>query len=206
VERGAAWFRKFGTEKSPGTKIFCVSGAVRRPGNYELPLGIKLSDLLFEHAGGMNEGRKLKAVIPGGVSSQVLTADEAEISMDFESVAKAGSMLGSASVIVMDNRASMPHVLKIISDFFAHESCGQCSQCREGTKWIADIMARILKGKGKIKDLDVLLDIASNMKAKTICVFSDAAAAPVESFITKFRDEFENYIKSGRSSESIFID
>ena len=205
IENGASWFRKFGTEKSPGTKIFCVSGRIKEPGNYELPLGTNLKDLIFEHAGGMIDNSRLKAVIPGGVSSQVLTADEADLSLDFESLVKAGSMLGSASVIVMDEKVSMPHALAVIADFFAHESCGQCSQCREGTKWMADIIRRIINGMGKIKDLDLLLDIASNIKAKTICVFSDAAAAPVESFIGKFRGEFEDYIKSGTPSEGILI-
>ena len=203
IENGAAWYRKIGTEKSTGSKIFCLSGHVSRPGNYELPLGVNLNELINKHGQGVLNGAKLKAVIPGGVSSQILSASECDIAMDFESLAKAGSMLGSASVIVMDDRTSMPHALKVISDFFAHESCGQCSQCREGTKWIADIVTRIVDGGGKPGDLDLLLDISSNMKAKTVCVFSDAAAAPVESFIGKFRQEFEDYIKSGRKEGSI---
>jgi NADH-quinone oxidoreductase subunit F len=203
IEHGASWYRKFGTEKSPGTKIFCLSGHINKPGNYELPLGVNLLELIEKHGGGVLGGRKLKAVIPGGVSSQILKADECDIPMDFESLAKAGSMLGSASVIVMDERTSMPHALEVICSFFAHESCGQCSQCREGTKWMADIVKRIINGSGKTKDLDLLLDIAGGMKAKTICVFSDAAAAPVESFITKFRDEFEGYIKEPRIKEGL---
>lgn len=206
MEKGAAWFKKIGTEKSSGTKIFCVSGHVNKPGNYELPLGTNLLELIEKHAGGIKGGKKLKAIIPGGVSAPVLSADECDIPLDFESVAQAGSMLGSAAVIVMDDSTSMPHALKVITDFFAHESCGQCSQCREGTGWITTIMGRILDGKGKIEDLDILVDLAQNMEGKTVCVFSDAAAAPVKSFITKFRDEFEQYIKSGKSGKEILKD
>ncbi len=203
VEKGADWFKKFGTEKSAGTKIFCVSGHVKKPGNYELPLGVNLLELINENAGGLEEGRKLKAVIPGGVSAPVLSASECDLNLDFESVADAGSMLGSGAVIVMDDRTSMPHALKIIMDFFAHESCGQCSQCREGTKWIADITKRIITGKGRVEDLDLMVELACNMEGKTVCVFSDAAAAPVKSFVKKFRSEFEDYIKSAKSGENI---
>ncbi len=195
VENGAGFLRKWGTEKSPGTRLFAVSGHVQKPGVYELPLDVHLMDLITKHAGGVRRGRRLKAVIPGGASSPVLRADECDVTMDFESLAAKGTMAGSGAVIVMDDTTCMVKSLRILSSFFAHESCGQCTPCREGSQWLHNIVRRIEVGEGARKDLDLLFDITDNMKGKTICVFSEAAAAPVESFVRKFREEFEEHLE-----------
>ena len=192
---GVEAFRSIGTEKSPGTKFFSVSGCVKQPGNYEVPLGYPLMDLI-ELAGGLREGRKLKAVIPGGSSAPVLTAQECEKAcMDFESLTDLGSMLGSGSVTVIDDSCSMVDILSVIEQFYHHESCGQCTPCREGTGWLSKVVDDILKGRGRIQDLSLIQGIAENMMGKTICALSDAAALPAISFVTKFRDEFEKYIR-----------
>lgn len=190
VSKGPDAFRKFGTEKSPGTRLFAISGHIEKPGVYERDININLLKLI-EEAGGVLGGKKLKAVIPGGASSSVLTAKECDVAMDFDSLAAAGTMGGSGAVIVMDENTCMVRSLRILTDFFAHESCGQCTPCREGSAWIAKVIRRVEAGQGSSKDLDMLFDITDNMKGKTVCVFSDATAAPVESFITKFRSEFE---------------
>ncbi len=199
VMRGAAWFRTMGTEKSPGPKIFSVSGHVERPGNYELPMGTPLKTLIGDCAGGVMEGRKLKAVIPGGSSVPVLTATEAaSVNLDFESVAAAGSLLGSGAVIVMDETTCMVDALLNLARFYHHESCGQCTPCREGCGWLEKILRRIEKGGGRAGDLDLCLDVAKNMVGRTICVLADAMAMPVRSFIPKFRDEFETHVREQR--------
>ncbi|MEZ4704247.1 MAG: NADH-quinone oxidoreductase subunit NuoF [Bdellovibrionota bacterium] len=195
VSQGPEAFRKFGTEKAPGTRLFAISGHVSKPGVYERNIDINLLSLI-EEAGGMLGGKKLKAVIPGGASSAVLKADECNIAMDFDSLAAAGSMGGSGAVIVMDETTCMVRALRILTDFFAHESCGQCTPCREGSAWIAKVIRRVEAGQGTSAELDMLFDITDNMKGKTVCVFSDATAAPVESFITKFRSEFEAKVKT----------
>ena len=195
IQDGVEAFRSIGTEKSPGTKFFSVSGCVRKPGNYEVPLGYPLMDLI-ELAGGLREGRKLKAVIPGGTSAPVLTAGECEKAcMDFESLSELGSMLGSGAVIVMDDSCSMVDMLSVIEDFYHHESCGQCTPCREGTGWLSQVINNILKGQGRIQDLNLIQGISENMMGKTICALSDAAALPAISFVTKFRQEFESHIR-----------
>lgn len=194
ISHGAKWFRKWGTEKTPGMRLFAVSGHVQKPGVYELPINISLMELITQHAGGLRPGRRLKAVIPGGASSSVLRADECEVTMDFESLAAKGTMAGSGAVIVMDDTTCMVKALRILSSFFAHESCGQCTPCREGSQWLSNIVTRLERGEGTRKDLDLLFDITDNMKGKTICVFSDAAAAPIESFVRKFREEFEQHL------------
>ena len=192
---GVNAFRSIGTEKSPGTKFFSVSGCVRKPGNYEVPLGYPLMDLI-ELAGGLREGCQLKAVIPGGSSAPVLTAEESEKAhMDFESLSDLGSMLGSGSVIVMDDSCSMVDMLSVIEKFYHHESCGQCTPCREGTGWLSKVVDDILKGRGRIQDLNLIQGISENMMGRTICALSDAAALPAISFVTKFREEFETYIR-----------
>ena len=192
---GVSAFRSIGTEKSPGTKFFSVSGCVQKPGNFEVPLGYPLMDLI-ELAGGLREGRKLKAVIPGGSSAPVLTAEECEKAhMDFESLAELGSMLGSGSVTVIDDSCSMVDMLSVIEQFYHHESCGQCTPCREGTGWLSKVVDDILRGQGRIQDLNLIQGIAENMMGKTICALSDAAALPAISFVTKFRDEFEQHIR-----------
>jgi NADH-quinone oxidoreductase subunit F len=188
--RGAEWFKGIGPESGPGPKLFCVSGHVRKPGVYELPMGTNLREIIEVHAGGMLPGRTLKAVIPGGSSVPVLRADEIDIDMDFDSVSKAGSMLGSAGIIVMDDSTCMVKSLRTISHFYHHESCGQCTPCREGTGWLEKILIRIDEGKGTEADLDTLDSVAGGMIGNTICVLADAAAMPVQSFLKKFRDEF----------------
>lgn len=197
---GAAAYKQNGTEKAPGTKIFSLSGNVMKPGNYEVPLGYPLMDLIMNEGGGMKPGRKLKAVIPGGSSAPVLTAEEAaKANMDYETLAGMGTMLGSGAVIVIDDSQCMVDMLDILSHFYAHESCGQCTPCREGTGWLSKILHSIIQGRGRLQDIDLLVKVADNMKGKTICALSDAAALPVLSFVKKFRDEFEFYVREGRS-------
>lgn len=197
---GVAKYRSFGTEKSPGTKLFSLSGNVVTPGNYEVPLGYALKDLIQVEGGGIKSGRKLKAVIPGGSSAPVLTAEEAmRATLDYEGLASLGTMLGSGAVIVIDDSHCMVDLLGVLTHFYHHESCGQCTPCREGTGWLNKIVRSILEGKGRLQDIDLLVRVADNMKGKTICALSDAAALPVLSFVTKFRDEFEFYVREGRS-------
>ncbi|MBI4413835.1 MAG: NADH-quinone oxidoreductase subunit NuoF, partial [candidate division NC10 bacterium] len=179
LTRGPEWYASIGTEKSKGTRIFSVSGHVNTPGNHELPLSVTLRELLTEHAGGVSGGRALKAVIPGGASSPVLTPQHLDVGMDFESLAAAGSMGGSGGVIVMAEGTCMVKVGEVVARFFHHESCGQCTQCREGTAWLHKVLARIERGGGRREDLDLILDVCDNMTGKTICVLSDAAALPV---------------------------
>ena len=194
LKNGAEWFVKLGTPTNGGTRLFSVSGHVKKPGVYELPMGIPLREIIYQHAGGILGDRKLKAVIPGGISAKILTANEIDVKMDYDDLKAAGSMLGSAGVIVMDETACMVKMLLLACKFFAHESCGQCSPCREGTGWATKIVKRIYNGEGSMEDLDTLLTIACNMEGRTICVFADAAAWPIQSYITKFRGEFEKYI------------
>jgi NADH-quinone oxidoreductase subunit F len=197
VRQGADHFAGLGTPRQGGTRLFSVSGHVNRPGLYEAPVGITLRELIFDYAEGILGGRKLKAVIPGGISAKVLTSEEIDVPMDFESLMAAGTMAGSAGVVAMDETTCMLKALQSAAKFFAHESCGQCSPCREGTGWIYRIVQRILDGRGRLQDLTDLLTIARDMEGKTICVFADAAAWPVQSYITKFRAEFEEHIRSG---------
>jgi NADH-quinone oxidoreductase subunit F len=198
VGNGGEWYRQWGTEKSPGTKLFCVSGHVVRPGNYELPLGFPMKELLYDVCGGLREGRKLKAVIPGGSSVPFLTASECETcTLDYEGVIEAGSMLGCASVMVMDDSTNLVKQVRRTVDFFSHESCGQCTPCREGTTWLARILKRIEDGRGTEEDLDTLMDLGEQMTGTTICVLSDSAAAPVRSSIRKFREEYLALIRRG---------
>ena len=198
LREGAERFAGLGTPKQGGTRLFSISGHVNRPGLYEAPVGVTLRELIDTYAKGVPNGRKLKAVIPGGISAKVLTAAEIDVKMDFDSLMAAGTMAGSAGVIVMDETTSMVEALQSAVKFFAHESCGQCSPCREGTGWVNRIMHRICEGGGRLRDLDELLGIAGNMEGKTICVFADAAAWPVQSYITKFHAEFEQHIRTGK--------
>ena len=200
LRHGAERFAEIGTENQGGTRLFCVSGHVVRPGVYEAPVSVTLRELI-ESAWGVRDGNKLKAVIPGGISAKILTADEVDVAMDFDSLMAAGSMAGSGGVIVMDETTCMVQALDSAARFFADESCGQCSPCREGTGWVHRMLRRIVEGKGSVQDLDNLLAIAGDMEGNTICVFADAAAWPVQSYIKKFRHEFEEYIHSGRSAE-----
>lgn len=199
IDKGAKFYRSIGTEKSSGTKLFSVSGSVVNPGNFEVDLGTSLMDLI-ELAGGLKQGRRLKAVIPGGSSAPVLTAEEClSAKMDYEDLAAKGSMLGSGAVIVIDDSHSMVDLLSVVMNFYHHESCGQCTPCREGTGWLDKVVKSILKGQGRIEDLNLILKVAEQMKGKTICALSDAAALPAISFVSKFRDEFEKYILEGRA-------
>ncbi|MEK6284955.1 MAG: NADH-quinone oxidoreductase subunit NuoF [Acidobacteriota bacterium] len=192
IQNGAAAHAAIGTEKSKGTKLFSVSGHVNKPGVYEVDMGYPLLDFINNEAGGIPNGRKLKAVIPGGSSVPVMTAAECEGALlDYESLLKAGSMLGSGGMIVLDETTSMPETLSVIADFYAHESCGQCTPCREGTGWAAKILKNIVAGKGRRSDVDLLLKIADRMEGKTICPLADADVMPIRSFVTKFRSEFE---------------
>ncbi|HYK81900.1 MAG TPA: NADH-quinone oxidoreductase subunit NuoF [Gemmatimonadales bacterium] len=201
VQRGAAWYKQLSLSnpKSTGTKLFSVCGQIARPGNYEVTLGFPLRDLLHELCGGMRPGRTLKACIPGGSSVPILDREETErCLLDYEGVVEQGSMLGSGGVIVFDDSADMVYQIMRLARFYAHESCAQCTQCREGTAWTTKILERILAGQGKPADLDLLLDLADNMTGKTICVLSDSCAAPVVSGIKKFRGEFEDYLAGRR--------
>ena len=197
IGKGPKAFAAIGTESQGGTRLFCVSGHVERPGIYEAPVSVTLRALIEDFGGGVKHGRALKAVIPGGISAKVMTADEIDVAMDFDSLQSAGTMAGSGGVIVMDETTSMVAALRAATKFFSHESCGQCSPCREGTGWIHRIINRIVSGQGRLEDLDSLLAIAGDMEGKTICVFADAAAWPVQSYIAKFRDEFEEFIRTG---------
>jgi NADH-quinone oxidoreductase subunit F len=198
VDNGGEWYRQYGTEKSPGTKLFCVSGHVRKPGNYELPLGFPLTQLIEDVCGGMRDGNALKAVIPGGSSVPIINAEEASrCSLDYEGCVEVGTMLGCASVIVMDETTDIVKQVRRMVDFYAHESCGQCTPCREGSAWTAKILRRIEDGRGTEEDLDVLMEMTQQMVGTTICVLSDSVAAPVQSSITKFRDEYLALIRRG---------
>lgn len=200
VRDGATTYRKQGTEKSPGTKLFSVSGSVVKPGTYEVALGYPLMDLIDRECGGLKTGRTLKAVIPGGSSAPVLTAQEAQkATLDYESLAGLGSMLGSGAVIVIDDSHCMVDLLNVLTHFYAHESCGQCTPCREGSGWLHSITKTIISGKGRLQDIELLEQVAKNMMGRTICALADAAALPVRSFVSKFRNEFEFYVREGRS-------
>jgi NADH-quinone oxidoreductase subunit F len=201
VTRGAAWYKALalGNPKSTGTKLISVCGHIQRPGNYEITLGFPMKDLIFDLAGGMRPGRTLKAVIPGGSSVPIMNAAEVEdCPTDYENILAHGSQLGSGGMIVMDDTTDMVYQIWRLARFYAHESCAQCTQCREGTAWTTKVLERILAGKGKPEDLDLLLDLSENMTGKTICVLSDSCAAPVVSGIQKFRSEFEAYISRAR--------
>ena len=200
LRNGAQWFADLGVERSGGPAIFSVSGHVERPGNYELPLGIPFRELLAV-AGGVRGGRRLKAVIPGGSSVPVLPADIImDLTMDFDTIQKAGSGLGTGAAVVMDETTCMVSVLRRISRFYFAESCGQCTPCREGTGWLYRVLTRITEGKGRQADLDMLVDVANKIEGHTICALGDAAAWPVQSFMKHFRHEFEYMIEHGGRS------
>ena len=200
INNGADWFASIGTPRNTGTKIFGLSGHVTNPGLYELPLGINLLELIEEYGGGVLGGRRIKAVSPGGSSSAVFSADELDIAMDFDSIAAAGSMLGTAGVTVMDETVNMVKVAQNLAHFYRDESCGQCVQCREGTWWLEKILREIDEGKGSIEYIDIILDACSQMRGTTICALADGCAMPIDSIVRKFRDEFEEQIKRGQPS------
>jgi NADH-quinone oxidoreductase subunit F len=213
LERGVAWFKSIGVPPDPnnprdqgsfGPKLYCISGHVNKPGCVELPLGVTARELIDEHAGGVWKGRKAKAVVPGGISMGFLSADELDTPLDFAGPLKAGCLgLGTAAVVVVDDQTSMVDVLYNCCRFMSHESCGQCTPCREGTAWMTNILTRIRSGAGQLEDLDLLHEVAASMgiiPGTTICGLSDGAAWPVKNAIKKFRSEFEDFITSGRRS------
>ncbi|MEP7342971.1 MAG: NADH-quinone oxidoreductase subunit NuoF [Acidobacteriota bacterium] len=196
ILNGGEWYKALGTEKSGGTKLYTVSGHVNKPGNYEVPLGYPLMSLINNEGGGMLGGRKLKAVIPGGSSVPILTAEECQtINMDYESVATAGSMLGSGGVIIMDETTDIFETTRNITHFYKHESCGWCTPCREGTRWLYKVFDRMHRYEGKPGDIELLYDLADKILGKSFCALGDAAAMPVQSAIKKFREDFERRIK-----------
>jgi NADH-quinone oxidoreductase subunit F len=194
IQRGAEWFASLGTRTQGGTRIYSVSGRVRRPGIYEAPVSITLRELVYDLAGGVTGNGRLKAVVPGGLSAPILRADEIDVTMDVDGLRAAGSMAGSAGVIVMDETVSIPEALLVVARFYAHESCGQCTPCRETTGWIYRMVRRIVEGRGRKEDLDTILDVARRGAGTTICAFYDGAVGPYISYIEKFRDEFEALI------------
>ncbi len=194
LEKGGEWFKNLGVENSGGTKLFSISGNVANPGVFEIPMGTPFAKLL-EMAGGVKDGRKLKAVIPGGSSSPIIPGEQMmELTMDYDTIAKAGSMLGSGAVIVLDDRQCMVKVLERMSYFYYEESCGQCTPCREGTGWLWRIIRRIENGEGRPEDLDLLLDIGGKIAGRTVCALGDAAVMPVQGMLRHFRDEFQYHI------------
>ncbi len=190
-EMGAKAYAALGTPRNGGTRLFCLSGHINKPGVYELPMGFNLLRMIEEVGGGIRNGKKLKAVIPGGSSCPVLKADECNVAMDFDSVAAAGSMLGSGGVVVMDEDTDMVRVALRLMKFYQHESCGWCVPCREGTLWLKKLLARVDAGRGQRSDIDLIRELSENMLGRTFCPLGDAAAMPTISYVTKFREEFE---------------
>jgi NADH-quinone oxidoreductase subunit F len=195
LANGADWFKQWGTEKSPGTKVFSTSGHINKPGNYEIPLGTSLADLLAL-GGGMRVGSELKAIIPGGASAPLLTSTD--VAMDFEALKDAGTMLGSGAVVFMDESTCMVRNALVTTEFFEHESCGKCTPCREGTWWAVKVLERIEHGLGRDEDLDLLLDIADGIDGRSFCPLGDAAAWALRSNVKLFREEFEHHVVDGR--------
>jgi NADH-quinone oxidoreductase subunit F len=197
-EKGSDWFKGFGTEKSPGTKVFSVSGKVERPGNYEAPMGTPARVVIDELAGGILDGKELKAWTPGGSSTPFLTKEHLDVGLDFESIQAAGSLLGTGALIVTDERDCMVEAARRLLQFYAHESCGKCTPCREGTWWVVRVLQRIEHGYGRMQDLPVLADIGDNMLFKSFCALADGAVSPISSTLKYFRDEYEDHIRQRR--------
>jgi NADH-quinone oxidoreductase subunit F len=198
VLNGAEWFAGLGPEKNGGPKLYCISGHVARPGVYEASMNTTVRELIFDHAGGVRAGHQLKAVIPGGSSVPFLLPDQLDIPASFDGVAKAGSMLGSAGMIVMDETTCMVWAAENLLYFYRHESCGKCTPCREGTDWLLKILRRIERGEGELKDIDLLTNISANIAGKTLCAFGDAAVTPALTTVKHFRAEYEAHIREGR--------
>ena len=199
VNRGSEWFASIGSPpKSTGTRIFCLSGHVKRPGNYEVPMGITFREMIYDIAGGMRGDKPLKAFIPGGASAAFMTPEHLDVKMDFDSVAQAGSMLGSGGVTVMEEGTCMVWAAENLLHFFNHESCGKCTPCREGSLWLLQILRRIDHGKGKMDDLATLLRLCGNIAGRTVCAFGDAEIAPITSTLQYFRNEYEAHIREQR--------
>jgi NADH-quinone oxidoreductase subunit F len=197
VELGGAAYAQVGVENSAGTRLFSLSGDVANGGNYELELGTPLRELIYDIGGGIPDGRQLKAVIPGGSSVPVLTADEVDTPLDFDSMAQAGTMLGSGAVIVIDDRACMVQLGLRVAQFYMHESCGKCTPCREGTRWMVQILKKIEEGEAEQRELDLLLNVCDRILGNCLCPLGDAAAMPIASYVAKFRDEYQRHIDEG---------
>jgi NADH-quinone oxidoreductase subunit F len=202
---GGAAFAALGTPKNGGTRMFCLSGHINKPGVYELPMGFNLMRLINEVGGGIPNGRKLKAVVPGGSSCPILKADECDVAMDYDSVAKLKSMLGSGGVVIMDETTDIVKVALRVMRFYAHESCGWCIPCREGTTWLRKMLQRIVDGHGVSSDVTMVKELAQNMLGRTFCPLGDAAAMPTISYVEKFRDEFEAYVKKNPIASSQLV-
>jgi NADH-quinone oxidoreductase subunit F len=198
VANGGAWYAELGVENSAGTRVFSLSGNIVNGGNYELALGTSLRELIYDLGGGIADGRELKAIIPGGSSVPVLTADQVDTALDFDSVAEAGSMLGSGAVIVIDDRCCMVQLGLRVAQFYMHESCGKCTPCREGTRWMVQLLRKLEDGQASQGELDLLLDVCDRILGKCLCPLGDAAAMPIASYVDKFRDEFQRHIDEGR--------
>jgi NADH-quinone oxidoreductase subunit F len=198
ITNGAEWFASLGPEKNGGPKLYCVSGHVKRPGVYEASMNTTLKEIIFGMAGGIRDGHQLKAVIPGGSSVPILLPDQLDIPASFDGVQKAGSLLGSAGIIVMDETTCMVWVAQNLTHFYKHESCGKCPPCRAGGAWLYKILSKIERGEGEMRDLDLLTSVANNIAGKTLCAFGDAEATPPLTTLKQFRSEYEDHIREGR--------
>jgi NADH-quinone oxidoreductase subunit F len=204
MSRGPEWFAAIGSPpKSTGTRVFCVSGHVKRPGNYEVPMGMTVRELVYEYAGGMRSDKPMKAFIPGGASAPFLTPAHLDVKLDFEHVAAAGSMLGSGGVTVMEEGTSMVWAALRLMEFFYHESCGKCSPCREGSSWLVQTLRRILAKRGRMEDLETLLDLCKNIAGRTVCAFGDAAVAPIQSTLKYWRQEYVDLVNEADAANLI---
>jgi NADH-quinone oxidoreductase subunit F len=197
IEMGGANYAKLGVENSTGTRLFSLSGNVVRGGNYELELGTSLRELIYDFGGGIPDGRELKAIIPGGTSMPVLSADQVDTKLDANSMTQAGTMLGSGGVVVLDDRCCMVQLGLRVAQFYMHESCGKCTPCREGTRWMVDLLRKIEAGEATQSELDLLLDVCDRILGNCLCPLGDAAAMPVASYVAKFREEFQQHLDEG---------
>ena len=197
IARGGAWYSTLGVENANGTRVFSLSGNVVNGGNYELPLGISLREVIYDIGGGIPNGRTLKAIIPGGSSTPILRADQIDTALDYDSVAAGGSMLGSGGIIAIDDRACMVQVALRVASFYQHESCGKCTPCREGTRWLVSLITKIEAGQGSNADLDLLVDVCGRIMGRSLCPLGDAAAMPISSYVERFREEFQAHIDQG---------
>jgi NADH-quinone oxidoreductase subunit F len=198
ILNGVDWYKSLGVEKNTGPKLYCVSGHVQRPGVYEATMKTTLKELVYDYAGGVRDGRQLKAVIPGGSSVPILMPDQLDIPASFDAVAQAGSMLGSAAIMVLDDTTCMVWLAENLLHFYRHESCGKCTPCREGTDWLYKLISRIERGEGRMQDIDLITTIANNIGGKTLCPFGDAAIAPALTTVKHFRHEYEAHVREGR--------
>jgi NADH-quinone oxidoreductase subunit F len=203
VDRGVDWFKSIGTEKSPGPKLFCVSGEVKRPGNYEWPLGTSARQIVEESCGGMLDGRELRFWCPGGSSTPLLTAEHFDVGMDYESISEAGSLLGTAAMMMYSDKTSVVEAVLNWTRFYEHESCGKCTPCREGTFWMSQIYERMLAGRGRTQDLQILDEVCDNIFGRSFCALGDAATSPVKSSLKYFRDEYAHLIEHGRLPDGL---